>query len=1137
MNFHNLSSTLPSRAVQSYAQASTSTSSTSATNTHPSGRLGGSSMSYGPLSSTRTSSKRSFDDYGNTEIGANSWPSGIYSLNAATNSVAGGPGGSGMNTAQSTSSNAANDASGLQNSRHKRRRSLLGPSETQTAISQMPHPRSLANNSLTSTTISNLSFSAPERETTTPNWMAQSSTFTPAAPHQPTTSQSRFLAATSTTQNESNDIQGTMSRLMNHPVHYPTPPATTTTGPTLATSTLERGPGGRDWPTPESFVHSNTITTNNEPGWNFLSVDHNGNYNTGLIHLADHPVALLPNNNSHSNHIDNASRNPSFPSSFGLSSTEQSSFPSPFQPIRVRSSEPISESPFSRLNFNPGNHRSTQSSETIVISSDSDETMAPPTRRHTPPLRTMPVTTRRADQSSTESALSSRGRAILGSSLGGESNGMLGLGRTERGPLESRPMGQSDGPSRDRNTASSTPSSSWFPFISPSMWPARPSQDNGSTGQGNRSLSFEPTHSPVDDWDELQPWLNPNTTNNTDPSYLFLSGDAHRFPMPQYEPFPTPVSRPNRPDRDSSLNNLLRVPLSYPRPSNANASRPAAPQNVQSQTPTANPLNANETTPSGFSLIPRASGRRNSTTNSNEANRTANEANNESTREDNLRSWVSRIESTRGDLRTRPAQQQARERSELDALLSRTPNFPPPRSVPSVNRSQRAPTRTNSISERLTEAERVRFPPNLLLEDLYTPLPYPSRISPTSFEAPFPGGFTGTTRPASFEMEGMARAASPEMWARYRTPSPPPPRPRRLNSGNNNLESLRTQDRRDPSRNEDSFIEAHRRFLGVELPASWLESADDSRLPLGLSSAEPRAPRPARSSNTSRRRAIPHFRPPASRYSFLPSRFRSLGDYMDDDEFDDSYEGLMALGQSIGQVKKGCSKETLNKLPCGKYSEFSSVSNDKAVGDNGNCAICLEDYKPEDNCLKLPRCSHFYHKDCVKEWLKSAKTCPVCRETVEGTPRLESAEAARNSLRARFLATEVPSRPEWPTSDVPIPAPRSSHRSTAPRHSRRRSTNDDIPTRQTETPRHEGSSGARRPGPSSTTTISVASRVPLLDTPAFVPPPVDSPRPLPMSSASRPEPEFPRRFARGLLARQMSRMDIEALFPSVNSYT
>lgn len=90
-----------------------------------------------------------------------------------------------------------------------------------------------------------------------------------------------------------------------------------------------------------------------------------------------------------------------------------------------------------------------------------------------------------------------------------------------------------------------------------------------------------------------------------------------------------------------------------------------------------------------------------------------------------------------------------------------------------------------------------------------------------------------------------------------------------------------------------------------------------------------------------------------------------------DDDFDDSYEGLMALSQIVGPVKRGCSDDTLGGLPNGTYAEFSAGTSEnsednKVVGDNGNCAICLEDYKQEDMCTKLPRCSHFYHKDCVK---------------------------------------------------------------------------------------------------------------------------------------------------------------------------
>jgi hypothetical protein len=87
-----------------------------------------------------------------------------------------------------------------------------------------------------------------------------------------------------------------------------------------------------------------------------------------------------------------------------------------------------------------------------------------------------------------------------------------------------------------------------------------------------------------------------------------------------------------------------------------------------------------------------------------------------------------------------------------------------------------------------------------------------------------------------------------------------------------------------------------------------------------------------------------------------------------DDEFDPSYETLLTLGQIVGPVKRGCSEGTLDGLPQGTYAEFLAGGSDdnKVLGDNGNCAICLEDYKPTDACTKLPRCLHFYHKDCVK---------------------------------------------------------------------------------------------------------------------------------------------------------------------------
>lgn len=82
----------------------------------------------------------------------------------------------------------------------------------------------------------------------------------------------------------------------------------------------------------------------------------------------------------------------------------------------------------------------------------------------------------------------------------------------------------------------------------------------------------------------------------------------------------------------------------------------------------------------------------------------------------------------------------------------------------------------------------------------------------------------------------------------------------------------------------------------------------------------------------------------------------------------------MALTQTIGAAKRGCSSETLAELPSGTYAEFSKTKNgeEKVVGDSQSCAICLEDYKLEDLCLKLSRCSHFYHKECVRVGIHSS---------------------------------------------------------------------------------------------------------------------------------------------------------------------
>jgi hypothetical protein len=45
------------------------------------------------------------------------------------------------------------------------------------------------------------------------------------------------------------------------------------------------------------------------------------------------------------------------------------------------------------------------------------------------------------------------------------------------------------------------------------------------------------------------------------------------------------------------------------------------------------------------------------------------------------------------------------------------------------------------------------------------------------------------------------------------------------------------------------------------------------------------------------------------------------------------------------------------------------------------CQICLIDYD-EDDELKVLRCKHGFHPDCLDKWLVRKLSCPLCRRSV-----------------------------------------------------------------------------------------------------------------------------------------------------------
>eukprot|EP01068_Selenidium_serpulae_P008997 Selendium_serpulae@DN5127_c0_g1_i2.p2 len=62
---------------------------------------------------------------------------------------------------------------------------------------------------------------------------------------------------------------------------------------------------------------------------------------------------------------------------------------------------------------------------------------------------------------------------------------------------------------------------------------------------------------------------------------------------------------------------------------------------------------------------------------------------------------------------------------------------------------------------------------------------------------------------------------------------------------------------------------------------------------------------------------------------------------------------------------------------------FGSLSRSDKVGSETfkSCPVCLFEFSPEDDVLKLP-CEHLFHPDCVNLWIRQSPYCPLCRENL-----------------------------------------------------------------------------------------------------------------------------------------------------------
>ncbi|PRW57669.1 3-ketoacyl- thiolase peroxisomal [Chlorella sorokiniana] len=116
-------------------------------------------------------------------------------------------------------------------------------------------------------------------------------------------------------------------------------------------------------------------------------------------------------------------------------------------------------------------------------------------------------------------------------------------------------------------------------------------------------------------------------------------------------------------------------------------------------------------------------------------------------------------------------------------------------------------------------------------------------------------------------------------------------------------------------------------------------------------------------------------------------------EYASEDEVDPddlSYEELTALGEAVGTVSKGIPAEDIDALPQQAYHEVAGTT----AGGEEQCPICRMEFEPEDAVRVLPLCRHYFHPDCVAQWLSINKVCCICNREVLEEGKKDSGAAA-----------------------------------------------------------------------------------------------------------------------------------------------
>lgn len=74
------------------------------------------------------------------------------------------------------------------------------------------------------------------------------------------------------------------------------------------------------------------------------------------------------------------------------------------------------------------------------------------------------------------------------------------------------------------------------------------------------------------------------------------------------------------------------------------------------------------------------------------------------------------------------------------------------------------------------------------------------------------------------------------------------------------------------------------------------------------------------------------------------------------------------------------------------HKQFSELESQSTT----ECVICMVGYEPADDVVVLPcNIGHYFHAECIEQWLKNKSQCPLCRKHINAH---ELRQQQRNQL-------------------------------------------------------------------------------------------------------------------------------------------